>query len=181
MEKDKMIELIELGYSQRDLAKELKTSNSNIKYWLKKFEINTKYKKSNIDNYIIDGGKKCSKCDELKDVDDFYKRSNINRDGFTGYCKKCSNIYSIDRLKKVKIEMILYKGGKCFDCELNHENSNHCVFDFHHLDPNTKDPNFNRIKCQKWDKIKEEIDKCVLLCANCHRLRHYGEKKTSHF
>jgi hypothetical protein len=40
------------------------------------------------------------------------------------------------------------------------------------VDCETKYPNFNRIKYQNWDKIKEEIDKCVLLCSNYHRLRH---------
>jgi len=52
------------------------------------------------------------------------------------------------------------------------ENSHYCVYDFHHLDPLTKDKNFDTIKSKSWEKVKEEIDKCQLLCSNCHRLAH---------
>lgn len=172
MEKEKLLELIELGYSQRDLSKKLETSQGNIKYWLKKFDIKTKYKIHNKDKHLIDGGKVCPKCKELKDTSDFYKRYDSNRNDFSGYCKGCSNNYHTNRVKEVKIKMIIYKGGKCCDCNLDYKNTHYCVFDFHHLDPDTKDPNFKRIKYQKWDKIKDEIDKCVLLCSNCHRTRH---------
>lgn len=172
MDKDKILKLIEVGYSQRDLANEFNTSQSNIKYWLKKYEIKTKYKIHNKDKYLINDGKFCPKCEKMKDTSDFYKRFTKDRDGLAGYCKYCSNDYHGNRLKEIKIKMITYKGGKCVDCELNHKDTHYCVFDFHHLDPKTKDPNFNRIKYQNWDKIKEEIDKCVLLCSNCHRLRH---------
>lgn len=172
MQKEKLVELIEFGYSQRDLANKLETSQSNIKYWLKKFEIKTKYNRYNKDRYLINGGKVCSKCKNLKDTSDFYKRYNTNRDGLAGYCKECSNEYHGNRVKEVKLKMIDYKGGKCCDCNLKIEDSHYCVFDLHHLDPNDKDPNFSKIKYQKWENIIKEIDKCVLLCSNCHRLRH---------
>ena len=68
--------------------------------------------------------------------------------------------------------MIKYKGSKCNDCPLTLENSHPNVFEFHHLNPNEKDIDWKHIKVKKWDTIKIELDKCVLLCANCHRLRH---------
>jgi len=73
--------------------------------------------------------------------------------------------------------MIEYKGGKCDRCLLKFDQDNYFLFDFHHLDPSIKDPNFGRIKFQNWNRIKDEIDKCVLVCANCHRIIHYLQRR----
>jgi predicted HNH restriction endonuclease len=68
--------------------------------------------------------------------------------------------------------MINYKGGKCERCPLKLEDSHYSVFEFHHTNPKEKDINFKRIKMFKWGKIKNEIDKCMLVCSNCHRIIH---------
>lgn len=71
--------------------------------------------------------------------------------------------------KKRKLEAVNYLGGACKDCGLKDQ----CVdiYDFHHIDPNKKDFEIakNNRKC---DKIKQELNKCILLCSNCHRRRH---------
>lgn len=167
MEKVKLEQLINEGYSQREIANKLECSQSSVKYWLKKYGVKTKKEKFNKRN---GNTKLCPICNEVKDLNDFYPRAN--REDVAGYCKKCSNIYHRDRVKKVKIKMLDYKGNKCEDCGLTLENSHYCVFDFHHINPDDKDPNFDKIKFQNWEKIKSELDKCVLLCSNCHRLRH---------
>lgn len=60
-------------------------------------------------------------------------------------------------------------GGKCTDCNKSYPLS---CYDFHHTNPEEKD--FN--PCSGLTKTDEvffaEIDKCILLCANCHRIRH---------
>ena len=73
---------------------------------------------------------------------------------------------------EVKLKMIEYKGGQCNRCNLKLENTHYSVFEFHHRNPEEKDVNFAKIKYQKWDVIQKEIDKCDLLCANCHRITH---------
>jgi len=167
MEKDVLVNLIELGYSQRKIADELKCSQGSVKYWLNTFELKTKTnqynKKDRVDKF-------CPKCEKVKPLIDFYKR--INRNDVGGYCKKCSNAYHTNRVKEVKLKMISYKGNQCEDCELKLEKSHYSVFEFHHLEPKQKDPNFDKIKYQSWDKITNELDKCAILCANCHRIRH---------
>jgi hypothetical protein len=76
---------------------------------------------------------------------------------------------------RIKQQCCEYKGGKCADCgysDLQYLD----VFDFHHLDP--KDKDFDLGGCSKrfsWDKIQPELDKCVMLCARCHRIRHARE------
>ena len=79
-----------------------------------------------------------------------------------------------DRQNK-KLRAIEFLGGKCYDCQLKSEYAD--VYDFHHLDPTQKEIGVNRILGNAWDKIKEELEKCVLLCANCHRIRHYKERE----
>lgn len=73
---------------------------------------------------------------------------------------------------KVKEELIKYKGGKCEICGYN---KCHGALDFHHLDPSQKDFNISDSNVYKnLDKLKEEVDKCILVCANCHRELHYN-------
>ena len=45
------------------------------------------------------------------------------------------------------------------------------VYDFHHRDPSQKDFSISK-NAKSFEKCKQELDKCDLLCANCHRLRH---------
>jgi hypothetical protein len=48
--------------------------------------------------------------------------------------------------------------------------------DFHHIDPTTKDEGICvLISTGIWDKVKAELDKCILVCANCHREMHHPE------
>jgi hypothetical protein len=60
-----------------------------------------------------------------------------------------------------------YKGGKCQICGYDK-----CfrALELHHLDPTQKEFNIShRGHCRSWERVKKEINKCVLLCANCHR------------
>ena len=48
------------------------------------------------------------------------------------------------------------------------------AFDFHHIDPLNKSFDISDSPTRGWEKTKIELDKCVLLCANCHRETHEG-------
>lgn len=64
-----------------------------------------------------------------------------------------------------------YLGNKCFICGYNK-----CLeaLEFHHKEPKEKKFAIAGIYNKKWDTIVEELDKCVLLCSNCHRELEYG-------
>jgi hypothetical protein len=53
------------------------------------------------------------------------------------------------------------------------------LLDFHHIDPTTKDITIANAVRSQWtiERIKIEISKCIVLCANCHRKLHAAEKK----
>lgn len=77
-----------------------------------------------------------------------------------------------ERRKRLRQMAREYKGGKCMICGYKRCQD---ALDFHHRDPKNK--NFGlSVKglTRSWDKIKVEIDKCVLVCANCHREIHAG-------
>ena len=109
----------------------------------------------------------CLKCNCLLTQETGYWRKSKNR--YQAMCKVCHNKYTADRWKNNKQKAVEYKGGKCQKCGYDK-----CIsaLEFHHLDPTQKDNNFGNMKLRKWETIQEELDKCVLLCANCHREVH---------
>lgn len=70
---------------------------------------------------------------------------------------------------KLKERAVEYKGGKCSKCGYDK-----CLaaFDFHHLDPDQKDFRISGGHYRSFENIRAELDKTVLLCANCHREVH---------
>ena len=90
-------------------------------------------------------------------------------------CVKCRTEAVQRRRDKVKQMSVDYKGGKCSRCSYDK-----CIkaLEFHHTDPNEKDFNIAyKGYTRAWEKVKIELDKCVLLCANCHREIHEEDYK----
>ena len=93
-------------------------------------------------------------------------------------CVNCAQI-SIKNKRLVKKKIIEYFGGSCKDCGLKSPYS--MVYDIHHEQKDLKDPALRSIRHMNilyswaWGKIIKELEHCVLLCANCHRIRHATE------
>jgi predicted HNH restriction endonuclease len=60
-------------------------------------------------------------------------------------------------------------GGKCNRCGWT---GNLAAFEFHHKDPEEKEFEMGNMANKAWDVLKIEIEKCELLCSNCHRIEH---------
>ena len=85
-------------------------------------------------------------------------------------CMKC-NTEAVqrrrDNLKKMAVD---YKGGKCERCGYDKYIG---ALEFHHLDPTQKDFGISSSgHTRSFEKMKVELDKCIMLCANCHREEH---------
>lgn len=93
---------------------------------------------------------------------------NINKtQAHTGQlCSKCRQQY---RKLKFKNRAIQYKGGKCSQCGYDK-----CInaLEFHHLNPEEKEFNISNKFNMAWEAIQIELDKCILLCSNCHKEMH---------
>lgn len=77
------------------------------------------------------------------------------------------------KIKQLKVDLLLHKGGKCSVCGIGYDGNNASIFDLHHRIPAEKEINisaaYNR---KKLEYIYKEAEKCDILCANCHRLLH---------
>lgn len=85
--------------------------------------------------------------------------------------KKCNSCHANAGRFAKKDRMIAYKGGRCQFC--GYEKCNRALT-FHHLDPIKKEFNFAGNHARKWEDIQRELDKCILLCQNCHSEVHAG-------
>lgn len=111
--------------------------------------------------------KKCAHCKEIKTVNYFYYNKKERR--YSSWCISCSTLHKNNRKKDLKKKSIDLFGGKCCICGYN---KNYAALDFHHLNPDEKDPNMKNLFSFSWEKIIKELKKCILVCANCHREIH---------
>ena len=121
---------------------------------------NTRPRLSSIDT------KFCPQCDKTLPLSEFY----TNKGRPTGYCRICQNKWTVSRQQKYKQLCIDYKGGQCECCGYSRYAG---ALEFHHKDPQQKDhdisnSHFTNIN----EETKNELNKCLLLCANCHREEH---------
>jgi hypothetical protein len=125
--------------------------------------------------------KYCSRCKSTKDIKEFNKNSK--------YCRKCNSAYLKehynnnknyykDKQKKYRTELRLWMNSykdtlSCKECGEDHP----ACIEFHHRDPTKKEINVSEVVNQLWSvgRILKEIEKCDILCSNCHRKLHYEE------
>lgn len=121
---------------------------------------------------------------------EWYEKKRAEREA-VGLCNRCGRAVAqsgkklcgdcADRSRRqhkesydVKLATIIsYLGGRCSDCK---QTFPACVYDVHHSNPKDKKWHMagNNVFLP-WEKLKPELDKCILLCANCHRIRHSQE------
>ena len=91
------------------------------------------------------------------------------KDGYYD-CKQCRVDSVARRRRKVREKAIAFLGGKCEKCGYNKYNG---ALEFHHINPLDKTFELKISKMgQSWETVKKEAEKCMLLCANCHREIH---------
>lgn len=109
-----------------------------------------------------------------------YKNPNIQREKQKIYAKAyyASNKDAVIAASKVSAEKYKtqwrnFKASlECVKCGQKHP----ATFDFHHVDRSTKKYSVNDlVRNRAFKKALEEVKKCVVLCANCHRIHHYEE------
>ena len=131
--------------------------------------------------------KQCNVCKEIKSLDLFSFR-NKQKGQYQSKCRECYNSYNKtyynsgenqkqkDRVRAYKKDLrVRYQAWKSTQqCSVCGENAVECL-DLHHIDPSTKEGELSSLTVfGSWDKILKEINKCTVLCANCHRKVHSG-------
>ena len=127
----------------------------------------------------------CTRCRETKAFVDFCKQTK-SKDGYQPACKKCmADSYNRSRSKKLihyrdvaqqrrkqlQEQATAWKVARgCAKCK---ENFGPCL-ELHHLDPTVKEGDPSSFVNVSFEAFLKEADKCVVLCANCHRKTHAG-------
>jgi len=75
---------------------------------------------------------------------------------------------------RLKERAVKYKGDRCENCGYSKCIASLC---FHHTNPEQKDFEISKSHYFKWEEVKKELDKCSLLCINCHNEIHYINTK----
>ncbi len=86
--------------------------------------------------------------------------------------RRCASCNTRIRRYRVKIALVEMLGGQCARCGWRGPLAS---YDLHHRDPAKKSFALGMIANRAWDVVKEEAQKCELLCANCHRIEHSAE------
>ena len=163
MEYSALKSLIEQRKTIKQISDILNISQTNVRYWIKKHGLKTvrgphgSYPK----DFHVE--RKCYVCGET-DPEKFYghKRS---------ICGVCRNKYNHKKAQEKRKFMIEYLGGSCLSCGYSKYS---CSLDVHHKDPKEKDINFNTSRYWSKEKLIVELNKCILLCKNCHAAHHSG-------
>lgn len=124
----------------------------------------------------------CTKCGLEKPLEEFVKRSR-NKDGHTSECLECHrkicNTYTEKNRERIRTNRKRNKDRcksimnnlKSKGCIICGESDIACI-DFHHLKDKISEVG-TIFKCGSMQKALKEVEKCVTLCANCHRKLHF--------
>ena len=160
MNKQELFEMLSNGMSMNDISKKTGKCSTTVRYWCKKYGLKSNY--TSISN--VKKSHKCGHCGET-DPSKFYGHKKR-------VCGKCHNKYTTEFGIKKREFIIEQMGGSCVSCGFNKYRSSLQV---HHLDPSTKDKAFAHMRGWNKQRILDEIQGCVLLCACCHAAVHSGE------
>ena len=135
--------------------------------------------------------KKCSKCNLEKSLDSFNKKSDRR---LQPYCRDCDNAHAreyykknrdrvkgqINSARKIRIANLskeireLKESTPCTDCGISYP---YYVMDFDHVRGNKTGNISHMINSAVTKKVREEIEKCEIVCSNCHRQRTFDRLK----
>ncbi len=185
--KKKVIELRQQGLKILEICKKLGISKATVSYHLRETELRGRLDKldSKINEILVNNLKEYYKTHTIEEC---MVKFNISRSTVVKYTDNKLEVMTKEERKqknyervksyrqKMKERLVEYKGNECFFCGYNK-----CItaLEFHHLDPTQKDFGISSYTNLKWDNIKKEVDKCLLVCSNCHREIHSGLRNIS--
>ena len=127
----------------------------------------------------------CNKCNISYTMTEYQVRTHTNYRQYVSLtCKSCERAYKREHYQKNKERIHIKEKQKRQDRKLECINKMggccaHCggifppaAYDFHHIDPSTKTARAKNILKYSDTELEKELNNCILLCANCHRIEH---------
>ena len=122
--------------------------------------------------------------EELKAYQKVYDEAH--KEEKAAYYKAYQEVHKEEKSAKQKAKraernlmLFNYKGAGCSHCGLS-EPDHLEIYDYHHVDPATKLYGVAKIVAGPLERLMTEVDKCLLLCAHCHRKEHARLNKESY-
>jgi transposase len=165
IERERLQSLVEEGRSIREIAAEFGVSPATVRHWLAKYELRTRPR-----NYAL---RDEAKPDAIVRECGLHGWTTFVRVGAHGYrCGRCNSESVAARRRRVKEILVQEAGGSCLLCGFSQYVG---ALQFHHVDRATKAFAVSRQGVTRsLAKARQEAQKCVLLCANCHAMVEAG-------
>lgn len=179
--KEKILELRKGGKSYNEISKILGISKGTISFHCKSMGINDPI--NGIQKFVNDENIcKLNEFYKSHTIEETAKHFNVSRSTVIAHVdakreklcddeKKRRNYLRVkNRIQKLKEMAVEYLGYKCMKCGYDK-----CIWalEFHHRNPKEKEFSISKYYSRSWEKLKKELDKCDLICANCHRETHF--------
>jgi transposase len=159
LSRDELEPLVAAGMSTRQIADALGRSQTTIRHWLREYGLRTRQAERHHDR--ANGEKRIMRECSRHGISEFQRRSG------GGYrCLKCRSEAVVRRRRRVKRMLVQEAGGKCHACGYDR-----CIraLHFHHLNPADKSFGLSlRGVTRSLAHARSEVEKCILLCSNCH-------------
>lgn len=112
----------------------------------------------------------CLQCRKLQAKDAFYRYPNNVPHH---WCKTCVREKAVASQREFKLRAIEHKGGVCVDCGMM---PHPAAMEFHHVEAAHKDFQISAVAQKRMSaQVIRELEKCVLVCRNCHAIRHANQ------
>lgn len=157
MEREDLEPLVERGMTLRQIGAELGVSVAAVRYWMGRFGFRTRRHRG---NRIVKPATVVNTCSRHGETEFVLEKRGAYR------CKRCRSESVSNWRKQLKQVLIAEAGGACAICGYSRHPA---ALHFHHVDPATKQFSLSQEGITRSVKrAREEAQKCVLLCANCH-------------
>lgn len=151
--------LVEAAFTLSEMALELGVSVATVRYWLERHELSRAATKTSPSS--------APKPKEVVRLCPTHGESRFVLEGRGYYrCGQCRLHAVAEWRRRTKAKLVAEKGGRCLACGYDRYPG---ALQFHHLDPTTKEFSLSmRGLTRSLERIRTELSKCILLCANCH-------------
>lgn len=153
MTDERFIELVEAGYTSRQIGAMMHRSHSSAQARARRLGV----------QFAKIKPPRCRICGETR-ADQFGAQKER--------CLACWRDYRAERVRRRRRQIIDALGGGCAACGYDRYLA---ALHVHHTDPSRKDPSARHLVYWEWPRVQRELEHCILLCANCHMGLHHGE------
>lgn len=182
-----IIKMRKNGIKYDEIRKTINIKEDQLKYICRAFNLNnSNFYREPKSKEIEEMQKYYNECNSLRKVEAKFgwsrftiskylkinspNKSNLTKDEYDIKRRKDMSKNVINWRKDKKIKLVEYKGGCCQVCGYKKSMG---ALEFHHLTPTEKDFSISS-KSYAYERLKKEVDKCILVCSNCHIEIHEG-------